>query len=259
MIDLARYPIDAPDSRAGRVLVEQCRERIRATGACELEHFLRPDAIRQLADEASLRRDRSHHHEGRSTPYLELPDEHWPEGHPRKRWDGYSLSALAYDDLPDSLRALYAWDPLMEFVRRALELPVIHRYADPLGACSVNLFEPGDHQNWHFDHTDFVVSLALRKPDAGGEFHTTRKLRGADAEHYDRVGAVLDGDEHDVTTIPMRPGSLVLFEGRHCLHRVSRVEGEALRLVALLSYDTKPGTCASPLLQQARYGRVQQP
>jgi hypothetical protein len=29
--------------------------------------------------------------------------------------------------------------------------------------------------------------------------------------------------------------------------------------VALLSYDAKPGTCATPLLQQARYGRVQQP
>lgn len=44
-----------------------------------------------------------------------------------------------------------AWEPLREFVRRAMDLPVIHRYADPLGACSVNVFEPGDEQNWHFE------------------------------------------------------------------------------------------------------------
>jgi hypothetical protein len=258
-IDLDRHPIDALDAPPGRALVDRCREQLRASGACELEGFLRPEAAMRLAAETEERAALAHRHRGRSTPYLEIPDDHWPEGHPRRRWDAYSLAALAFDHIPEALRALYAWEPLMEFVRRAQGLAEIHRYADPLGACSVNVFEPGDRQNWHFDQTDFVVSLALQRPDAGGEFHTTRRLRRPGEECYEQVAAILDGAREGVTTLPMRPGSLVLFEGRSCLHRVSRVEGRRRRLVALLSYDAKPGTCATPLLQQARYGRVQQP
>jgi hypothetical protein len=258
-IDFQRYPIDALDSPSGRSLAGRCRDALAESGACELPGFLLPDATARLAADTEQRAGLAHRHHGRSTPYLELPEEHWPEDHPRKRWDSYALAALAYDLIPDGLRAIYEWDPLMEFVRRAKGLPEIHRYADPLGACSVNVFEPGDHQNWHFDQTDFVVSLALQKPDAGGEFHSTRRLRSPGEERYERVDAILRGDPGGVTTLPMRPGSLVLFEGRRCLHRVSRVEGRSRRLVALLSYDAKPGTCATPLLQQARYGRVQQP
>ncbi len=55
----------------------------------------------------------------------------------------------------------------------------------------------------------------------------------------------------------MRPGTLLVFEGRHSLHRVSPVEGSRLRHVGLLAYDTKPGTVGSDLLRQDRYGRTE--
>ena len=55
----------------------------------------------------------------------------------------------------------------------------------------------------------------------------------------------------------MRPGTLLVFEGRHSLHRVSPVEGSRLRHVGLLAYDTKPGTMGSDLLRQDRYGRTE--
>ena len=53
----------------------------------------------------------------------------------------------------------------------------------------------------------------------------------------------------------MTPGTLLLFEGRYSLHRVTPVGGETARLVALLAYDTKPGTTSSDLLRLVRYGR----
>jgi hypothetical protein len=37
---------------------------------------------------------------------------------------------------------------------------------------------------------------------------------------------------------------------------VSPVVGATPRLVALLGYDTKPGTMSSDLLKEVRYGRV---
>ena len=55
----------------------------------------------------------------------------------------------------------------------------------------------------------------------------------------------------------MTPGTLMLFEGRWSLHRVTPVEGDTTRHVALFGYDTKPGTMSSDLLKAIRYGRTE--
>ena len=54
----------------------------------------------------------------------------------------------------------------------------------------------------------------------------------------------------------MTPGTLMLFEGRRSIHRVSPIRGARARHVALLAYDTRPGTDSSPLLKRVRYGRL---
>jgi len=40
----------------------------------------------------------------------------------------------------------------------------------------------------------------------------------------------------------MEPGTMLLFEGRDSLHRVTPIIGSTPRYVALLAYDTKPAT-----------------
>ncbi len=81
-------------------------------------------------------------------------------------------------------------------------------------------------------------------------------LRSADDEHYDDVAGVLANDgTRPVTTVPMMPGTLMFFEGRNSLHRVTTIRGPRHRYVALLAYDTRPGTCSSELLRLVRYGR----
>jgi hypothetical protein len=55
--------------------------------------------------------------------------------------------------------------------------------------------------------------------------------------------------------LAMNPGTLLIFEGRYSLHRVSPISGSTLRYVGLLAYDTKPGTVGSSLLRTDRYGR----
>ena len=44
-IDLERYPIDDLDGLAARTVVGRCREQLGSLGACELEGFLRADAV----------------------------------------------------------------------------------------------------------------------------------------------------------------------------------------------------------------------
>lgn len=94
--------------------------------------------------------------------------------------------------------------------------------------------------------------------EAGGDFLYVPLVRSPDDENYEGVRKVLSAETRP-TRIPMTPGTLLLFEGRYSIHCVSPCRGRTPRLVALLAYDTKPGTCASELLQQSRYGRVLRP
>ena len=67
---------------------------------------------------------------------------------------------------------------------------------------------------------------------------------------------MLRGDDRDdVVVEPMEPGTLMLFEGRYSLHRVTPINGARPRYVGLFGYDTKPDTMSSDLLKLVRYGR----
>jgi hypothetical protein len=141
-------------------------------------------------------------------------------------------------------------------VSEILDRRPLHRYADPLGALNLAVMGADDELGWHFDQTDFVVSVALQSADVGGDFESATRVRSVDDERYDRVAAVLAGGRDGVTSIPMRPGTLMLFEGRHSMHRVTTIAGPTPRYVALLAYDTRPDTDSSELLKLVRYGRL---
>jgi hypothetical protein len=168
-----------------------------------------------------------------------------------------------FDPASSGLRALFESDDLVAFIGGILGRWPLHRYADPLGAMNLAVMVDGDQLGWHFDQTDFVVSLAIQSSDGGGAFENVRRMRwaadgsGAIDERYDEVAAVLAGDAGQrVTTVAMTPGTLMLFEGRWSLHRVTAVTGPTPRHVALFGYDTKPGTMSSELLKLVRYGRA---
>jgi hypothetical protein len=265
LVDLDRYAVLDPDGAAAGVIAHHATQ-LRDTGVSVLPGFLRPDAIPGLVAECDELAEGAHLQDVQGTPYLELPDPvAWPAGHPRVSWDRSAVHTVAYDRFSPTrsgLRALFEWDGLLDFVGRILGRTPLHRYADPLGAMNLAVMHEGDALGWHFDQTDFVVSLALQASEGGGEFENVQRLRWVDGggidERYDIVSRVLAGEAPElVTTVPMTPGTLMLFEGRWSLHRVTPVSGPTPRHVALFGYDTKPGTTSSEVLKAIRYGRTQ--
>jgi len=252
-VDLDRYPFDDP------AVLARGRADLATDGVTVLPGFLRPGAVTAMVAEVDALAAGAHPSDVRGTPYLALPDESFPEGHPRRAETHSALSALAYDQFPGDrpLRALYEWDDLMGFIGSLLKRQPLYRYADPLGALNVAVMGQGDELGWHFDMTDFVVSIALQASTDGGEFEAATNLCSVDDEHYDEVDAVLHGRaDQRVVRYPMTPGTLMLFAGRCSLHRVTPVVGPTARYVALLAYDTKPDTDSSELLKLVRYGRA---
>jgi hypothetical protein len=258
-IDLESYPLlDAATPCTRRVVAEAERDLARV-GMAVLPGFLRADAIPALVRECDALAPSGHFSEVQGTPYIDVPDLSLPEGHPRRTLGRTALTAVAYDRFPpiSALRALYEWDPLLEFVRVLLGRERLFRYADPLGALNLAVMCEGDELAWHFDQTDFVVSIAIQSSEAGGEFEVVPWIRTASDERYDAVRKVQAGAaDAGVSVVPMTPGTLMLFEGRRSIHRVSPIRGDRPRHVALLAYDTKPGTDSSDLLKRVRYGRL---
>lgn len=259
LVDLDRYPFDDP------AVAARHRAELESTGVSILPGFLRSDAIDALVAECDALAADAYHQDVQGTPYLELPDAAaWPAAHPRVTWSRSSVHTVAYDRFDagsSALRALFECDALLDFVGRMLGRLPLHRYADPLGAMNLAVMVDGDELGWHYDQTDFVVSLAIQSSDEGGAFESVHRLRWGDGgtieERYDDVAVVLAGQHADrITTVPMTAGTLMLFEGRWSLHRVTPIAGSTPRYVGLFGYDTKAGTMSSELLKLVRYGRA---
>ncbi len=259
LVDLERYPVLDPGAERYCRVVERGRDQLAARGAAELPGFVTVAGVAALVADAEALAPRAHHSAGPGTAYLELPDFSLPEGHPRLTWGAYAVGAVPYDLVPRAspLRRLYEWPPLTGLIADILDRGPLYPYADPFGALNLAVMGAGDQLQWHFDQTDFVVSLAIQSAVEGGDFEVAPRLRRPGDERYDQVAAVLDGDRSSVVTLAMHPGTLLIFEGRYSLHRVAPVSGPRRRHVGLLAYDTAPGTVGSELLRTDRYGRTE--
>jgi hypothetical protein len=255
IVDFERYPM-GPDGRFGRQIVDWCRSELASDGACQLDGFMRPAAARVVLDQAealsgqAFRTDAAHNAYFTEIAAGSAPDD--PRGvslHSAKRTLGYKYCAAS-----SPLRILYEWDGLVTFLKDALSLTDLYRDADPLGACSVMFYDEGDELAWHFDNSEFAVTLMLQECLDGGTFEYVPGIRAADSENFPAVRAVLGGEREPVRTLEAGPGTLTLFRGRYSLHRVTPVRGATRRVNAVLAYASIPGHRLTPLNRRLFYG-----
>lgn len=253
LIDTELYDLDDPRLSAA------CLTQFQAEGICVLPGFLRPETVASLVAESDELAHLAHRSATTATVYLADPDPSLPTDDLRATPLGSSVEVVGYDQFPSAslLRSLYESDELLGFIGRCLGVDELHRYADPFGALNLAIMRDGDRLGWHFDMTDFVVSIAIQSSNCGGEFENAARIRSAVDENAEGVAAVVAGAEpHMVRVEPMTPGTLMIFNGRWSLHRVDPIIGDRPRYVALLAYDTKPGTDSTDTLKLARYGRL---
>ena len=115
---------------------------------------------------------------------------------------------------------------------------------------------PGGQHGWHFDGNDFVVTILLQAAERGGAFEFAPAIRTEADQNYAAVARVMDGDPTLVRRPTVTPGTLMLFRGKHSLHRVAPVEGARPRIIAIFSYDRRPGMVFPPYVQRNAVGRT---
>lgn len=258
VVDLDTYPIHDLDSDRGRAFVRACREELLATGVCNLAGFITPEAVQAMVDLAGELEPKAWNMDRTHTIYFEPVDESVPAEHPRAHQVRSAKHGIAYDYIPAEapLRRLYQSDDLTRFIAAVLDKPVLHRSADPLDALQITAFEPGDELGWHFDRSQFSVTVMYQSADSGGEFVYVPGLRSDDSPNYDQVAAVLAGDETRVRPMHNSPGTLAFFHGRNALHRVTPVTGSRPRINSVLTYGEVPDMRLNDLTSKLFYGRT---
>jgi hypothetical protein len=189
-----------------RLVPDEARSELAASGTVICRGLVEPTWLREAAGDAALVAKLAN-------PII--------GGAGLVSWDLFPASSL--------IRALYESAELLDFASAVYDRPM-YRYNDPQAGLNLSVMNDGDRVPWHYDGSDFVISLCLQPADAGGGLCTRGKVL--------RVGA----------------GDAVLLEGRRKLHGVTTVRGSTPRLAALFAFHRRPVARSPLLVRLARYG-----
>jgi hypothetical protein len=257
-LNLSDFPLDQPASEAYRALVQRCRAELDADGMFNLDGFLHADAAQAEADaHTPLMDTASFNHARRHNVYFRKDIPGLAPDHPALVEFETSNNTLCADQLPGSRVAqIYAWPPLQAFLAEVMGKDALYPMDDPLASFNVMRYREGQALNWHFDRSEFTVTLLLQAPKEGGAFEYRTDLRTADDPNYDGVARLLAGDDPEMRQMNVIPGTLNVFRGVNTPHRVTPVKGDRARMIAVLTYYEQPGARFTEAEQLGFYGRI---
>ncbi|MFD2057499.1 2OG-Fe(II) oxygenase [Mesorhizobium calcicola] len=258
ILDLDRYPLDREGSAEWQRLVEQSVAALEADGMFNLEGFLRPRVAEKAVQEIQpVMAARSHVHKRMHNIYFKPDIPGLAPDHPALRKVETISHTVCADQIPGSVvLAIYEYEPLLRFLAAAMGKSKLHVMQDPLARTNVMAYRAGEALNWHFDRSEFTTTLLLQAPERGGDFEYRTDLRSDDNPNYDGVARLLEGRDSDAKILRVRPGTLNVFRGKNTAHRVTTVEGERERVIAVFSYYEKPGVMFSAEERVGFYGRA---
>jgi hypothetical protein len=233
------YPIHRYDDPQTLRVIASGRSELTTFGACHFSQFLSTAGLSDCLKEAIALESQAHPSNNEYTPYYQEPDDGYPAGHPRNSTVRFAVRYISRKLIPQNspLRMLFEGDDLLAFLRNLLPNEPLYRYSDDRGSLNYTVMGTNDQLGWHFDACELVASVLLRPAEFGGNFEYIPAVRSADDENFGTVESILSGQDQRRKTVTFQSGDLLLFRGRHSLHRVTPIEGTTTRLMALLSFD----------------------
>lgn len=250
IVNLEKYALD--NDAKFESLVQKSRKELRKNSAVTMPNFLTRSTVKALVEEtlniqhkAYYRKDNSHN------VYVTPLDESKPPTHIYNRQVITSKGCVTTDQLHQKslLKTIYHNERFQKFLEQVLNSGKIHVYSprELLSSVTVHYNSKGQELGWHFDNSAFAVTLLLQKPEGGGVFEFVPHIRNKDAKTNDEevtmgfetVEGVVDG-KISPKKLELDTGTLVLFNGRNSLHRVTEVTGDTTRILVVFAYNEKP-------------------
>lgn len=258
ILDLVHYPLDRPESADWQALVARCRADLAAEGMFNLEGFLRPGAVaRAVAELAPRFETDAFTHTRRHNIYFRREIPGLPPGHPALTEVETTNHTICADRMGEAVVVrLYEWPDFARFLAATMKKPRLFTMDDPLARVNAMAYREGEALNWHFDRSEFTTTLLLQAPEEGGEFEYRTDLRSKKDPNYEGVARLLRGEDPGVRRLRLAPGTLNVFRGKNTAHRVTPVEGDRPRIIAVFSFYERPGVLFSEEERIGFYGRA---
>lgn len=257
LIDLSSYPLHDPGSVAYASLVQRCRADLAADGMFNLDRLVTAHAIGiALRSLRPLIDGHSFVHRRRHNIYFAAAVAGIDPTHPALALMETTNRTVCADQVAQSpVVSIYEHGGLRQLLADVIGAEHLYLMDDPLARVNVMSYRHGEALNWHFDRAEFTVTLLLQAPMSGGEFQYRRDLRAAGDPNHDGVARLLAGKDPEVITRVIMPGTLNVFRGIDTAHRVTPVEGDRDRVVAVYSYYDRPGVTFTDDERMGFYGR----
>jgi hypothetical protein len=253
IVDLDNYPLD------DHTFIRHCKQTFDTSGSLVLANFLTSQAISQIVEEGLSQQHLAFFSTAQHNIYLKPTDSQFPIEHIRNRLISSSKGCITHDQIADNspLKQLYEAPLFRHFLAKIFNQKTLFNYADPLSSINLHYASEGQELGWHFDESSFAITLLLQASKAGGRFEYIQNLRDADAGdmNFSGVDEALK-DRSRIAHLEASAGTLTLFKGRDALHRVTPVEGDQSRLLAVLAYNSAPNIALSESARLTFYGRT---
>jgi hypothetical protein len=260
IINLAKYPLNHPNSPEWVKLVEQCRADIEADGMFNLTDFLTEEArIATVSEVAPRFASEAFTHSRRHNIYFKPDVPGLAADHPALKEFETTNHTLCADQLDDTpIAALYEYPEMAQFLAATMGRDELFTMPDPLARLNVMAYGDGEALNWHFDRSEFTTTLLLQAADEGGDLQFRKDLRTPDDPNYSGVVDLLEGNDPKMQTLKLAAGTLNVFRGVNTPHRVTKIHGDTQRIMSVLCYYERPDVRFSPSEQLGFYGREKQ-
>ncbi len=233
------------------------RAKLDRFGAATIFDFLTHEDRLRFENETLRLRAKAHRYDTWYNPFNErkprMDTIKSPSGF-RSRFCLYVVDGSSFTDGSD-LKSFYRMPAFLQLMQVLSNDSCLRRYMDT-GAClNVTFMGHGDRVGWHFDTCDVVAALVLKVGRGGGQLHFSTRDRTELCQSSAHITDVVNSPTNHSFPIPYREGSLVIFRGRHALHRIGPVLGPEERIVALMSFDATAASRVTQSLQSTRYVR----
>lgn len=231
--------------------------KLEKDGILIFNSFIGKDGLKTLQDEANDLKKYSYRSSSEYNVYVSDYDDKFPPESPRNRIMSTTKKCIPNDLIPkDSiLQRLYDSSFLKDFFCDLLDKENLYPYEDSLSSININYYDKGDALGWHFDNSDFTITLLVKNCTKGGVYEFFNDMRYKDGkEDYAFVEKILD-NEVSGTKIDSFEGDLMIFKGNKSIHQVTAVE-EGERILVTFNYNEKIGVSLSEKSRKTFFGRI---
>lgn len=230
---------------------------LESEGILIFNSFINRKGLINLQKEAADLKYLSYKSSSEYNVYVSEYDNSFPDDSPRNRIMSTSKKCLPNDLIPSGsiLQTLYNSKAIRSFFMDLLNKKELFPYSDPLSSININYYDKGDALGWHFDNSDFTITLLIKNCEKGGIYEFFNDMRYKDGkEDYNFVEKILD-KKVTGTKVDSFEGDLMIFKGNKSIHQVTAVEkGE--RILVTFNYNEVEGIPLSEESRKTFFGRI---